>query len=242
MEAKGAITTACMANNGYFALVTRGSDYISDVTAYNASAEEKFVWHSASRQVTGAALSDNGRYMAVMTLHVESGQAVTGILLFDTRTGTTLFEEDSKGSLPVSLDCKGTTVVAVLSDKTVSVTKTGVRTDYPYEGGTLTCYDNQKDFGTVLVLGMYQDTKNNRLLILDKDLEVTGLVELEEEPLAVSAKGSTVALLADRQVLFYNRKGVLRGETPLQTDAKALLCKGSQVILLESDRLEEIHK
>jgi hypothetical protein len=242
MKAKGEITCADMADNGVFGVVTRGSDYISDVTVYNAKSKEKFVWHSSSRQVTAISLSENGRFLTVATLHVEGGEAVTGLTMFDTRRGTTLFEEVCKGSPAVSLDCKGTTAVAVLTDRVVAVTKTGKRAEYAFDGGSLLCFDNRVSYGTVLVLGMYQDTSNNHVVVLDKNMNCKGQGDLQSTPVSVSAKGSYISVLTDSQVSFFNRKGVLRKEAPLQTDGKQILCKGNYGILLTSDRMEEIKK
>lgn len=242
LEAKGAITTACMAHNGYFGLVTRGSDSVSDVTVYNPKGKEKFVWHSRSRQVTAAALSDNGKYLAVATLHVENGQSVAGITLFNTRKGVVLAEETASGSIPVSLDVKGSRAVALFDDMAMSLTKSGKRTDFSYDGGTLTCFDNHNDSFAVLVLAMYQDTRNSRVVTLNKKAEVIGQSDLPYEAYAVSAKGGSVALLSEQSVLFCNKKGALKKQAALKSDAITLLCKGNRAIVLGAEQMEEIHK
>ncbi|MBR4868152.1 MAG: hypothetical protein IKU10_03260 [Clostridia bacterium] len=241
-DANGPITTAYLARNGYFALVTRGVDSVSDVTVYNAKGKEKFVWHSRSRQVIDAALSDNGKYLAVATLHVEAGQSVTGITLFNTRKGTTLAEETALGSIPVSLDMKGSYALAILNDMAISLSKSGKRTDYPYDGGTLTCFDNQNNSYGVLVLAMYQDTRSCRVVTLNKKGSVIGQSDLPHEAYAVSAKNNSITLLSEQSVLFCNKKGSLRKKVKLTSDATTLLCKGNRAILLGSERLEEIHK
>ncbi len=241
-ETAGAITTACMARNGSFAVVTRGLNYISDVTVYNADGDQTFVWHSAGRQVLAVSLSDNGRYMGVATLQVENGQGVAEVLVFDTRKGLTLAEKRFDGSVPVSLDMKGNTAVAVLNDRVVSVAKSGVTAEVPFEGGSVTCFDNHNDYGTVLVLGMYQDSRNNRLLILDEDLDTISETEIEREVLGVSAKGNRVSLLSSGQVLFYSRGGKLKGESPLETDGKYLVCKGNYAIVLGTDLLQAVYR
>ena len=241
-ETAGAITTACMASNGYFGVVTRGVNYLSDVTVYDSDGDQTFVWHSAGRQVLGVSLSDNGRYMGVVTLQVENGQGVAQVLLFDTRKGLTLAEKRFDGSVPVSVDMKGSVAVAVLSDRVVSVTKSGVTAEYPFEGGSVTCFDNHNDYGTVLVLGMYQDSHNNRLLVLDEDMDVISETEIEREVLGVSAKGNRVSLLTNGQVLFYSRGGTFKGESPLETDGKYLVCKGGYAIVLGTDTLQGVYR
>lgn len=241
-ETEGPITTACMAKSGRFAVVTRGLNYVSDVTVYDSDGDQTFVWHSAGRQVMGVSLSDNGRYMGVVTLQVEGGQGVSQVLLFDTRRGLTLAEQRFEGSTPVSVDMKGNVAVAVLNDRVVSVKKSGVTTQYPFEGGSVTCFDNHNDYGTVLVLGMYQDSRNNRLVILDEDLDVISQADIEREVLGVSAKGNRVSLLSSGQVLFYSRGGKLKGESPLETDGKYLVCKGNFAIVLGTDTLQGVYR
>ena len=223
-------------------MVTRGLNYVSDVTVYNADGEQTFVWHSAGRQVMGVSLSDNGRYMGVVTLQVEGGQGVAEVLLFDTRRGLTLAEQRFEGSTPVSVDMKGNVAVAILNDRVVSVKKSGVTAQYPFEGGNVTCFDNRNDYGTVLVLGMYQDSRNNRLVILDEDLDLISQAEVEREVLGVSAKGNRVSLLLSGQVLFYSRGGKLKGESPLETDGQYLVCKGNYAIVLGTDTLQGVYR
>lgn len=241
-EATGAITAATMADNGYFALVTRGGDSVSDVTVYNAKGESKFIWHSRSRQVTAASLSDNGKYLAIASVHVENGQSVTGITLFNTRKGTTLTEQEFSGSLPVSLDVKGSTALALLTDRAVSLTKSGKQNEYSYDGGSLLCFDNHNQGYAVLVLAMYQDTRNSRVVVLNKKAAVHGQSDLSGEGITVSAKGNSVLILTPDSVLFCNKKGTLKKEVSLATDATSLLCKGNRGIVLGSERLEEIRK
>ncbi len=242
LETNGPITTACIASNGYFGVVTRGVNYISDVTVYNAKGEQTFVWHSAERQVLDISLSDSGRYLGVATLQAQNGQGVTEILIFDTRKGMTLSQQRFEGSVPVSLDMKGNVAVAILTDRVVSLGKSGVTAQYPFEGGTVTCYDNHNDYGTVLVLGMYQDSHNNRLLILDEDLDVISQADLEREVFGVSAKGNRVSLLSSGQVLFYSRGGKFKGESALETDGKYLVCKGNYAIVLGTDTLQGVYR
>ncbi len=241
MDLDQVITTACMADNGYFAVVTRGSNYISDVNVYNASAEEKFVWHSAKRQVMGVALSDNGRYLAIHTFGVEAAQGVTDIILYDTKKNVILTEKSIPGSTPVSLEFKGSQVVSLLSDRAVSLNRDGESKEYLYAGGTLRCFDNTNDFGAVLILGMHQNDRNTKMVVLDKELEVLGETVLNQEILSVSAKGKKVQLLADQSVLFMNRYGEANGEAVLQADAKMLLCKGSRAIVLGAETLDEVY-
>ena len=241
-ETEGAITTAYMAKNGSFGVVTRGINYISDVTVYDSDGDQTFVWHSAARQVMDLSLSDNGRYLCVLTLQVENGQGVTELLLFDTRKGVTLGEKRYEGSTPISVDMKGNVALAVLNDRAVSLNKAGEGAEYLFEGGSVTCYDNGNDYGTVLVLGMFQNSRNNRLLVLDEDLDVLSQTEVAQQVFGVSAKGNRISLLSEQSVLFFSRGGSAKGEVPLTLDGKYLVCKGNYAIVLGTDTLTEVYR
>ncbi len=240
MEAKGPLTTAAIAENGYFALVTRSNNYVSEVTVYNHKAKEQYIWHSSSRQVTHAALSDNGRYLGVATLNVSGGEAVTDLLLFDTKKGTTLYELSCKGSTPVSVAMKKTTLMVLLSDRLVSVTKKGEKAEHLFDYGQPVCFDLHPAFGAVLSLSLYQDAAKQRVIALSPTLKVLGQADVAANVTAVSAKGSHITLLTDGQVLFYNRKGVLKKQKDLETDAKGILCKGDFAVTLSSDKLSKV--
>lgn len=243
METGGNITTAAMADNGCFAVVTRGTNYVSEVTAYNAKGEQVFVWRSAGRQVMGVTLSDNGKFMAVSTLSVENnGQEISTVLLFNVKQETPIVEEVYQGCLPYSLDWKEESVMALFSDRVSAITKEGVRTDQTFEGGTAICFDNRNTYGMVLVLGMYQDTHNNRLLVLDEQMNKLSQTELNVEVKGVSAKGNHVSVLADQQVLFFTKEGEANGEAALTTDGNYLVCKGTSAVVLGSDTLQLVSK
>lgn len=242
MEAKGPITTAAMAYNGWFGLVTRGNNYVSEVTVYNHKGKEQYIWHSASRQVMDAALTHNGRYLAVATLHVEGGEAVTGLMLFDTKKGTTLYEQTVKGSTPISLSFKKTTLMALLNDRVVAITKTGEKSEHIFDYGQLVCFDDSQDFGLAVTLTLYQNTNQKRLVMLDRNLKVLGQADVTANVQAVSVKDNSVALLTGKQVLFYNRKGTAKKQVDLQNDARGVLCKGDHAIVLSADRLSDVKK
>lgn len=242
MEAKGPITTAAMSYDGHFALVTRGNNYVSEVTVYNYKAKEEYIWHSASRQVVDAALSENGRYLGVVTLHVEGGEAVTGLLMFDTKKGTTLFEQTVKGSTPISASMKKNTLMALLNDRVVSVTKTGEKAEHLFGYGQPICFDDSPDYGLVVVVSLYENANQNRMVVLDRRLSVLGQANVDASVGAVSAKDHHIALLSDQQVLFYNHKGVAKKQAKPTHDAKGILCKGNHAIVLGSDRLSDVKK
>ena len=242
METSGNITTAAMADNGCFAVVTRGINYVSEVIAYNAKGEQEFAWHSASRQVLGVTLSDNGKYMAVSTLSVEKGQSVSTVLLFDLRKEVPLAEETYEGSIPYSINFKKDGVMVLFSDRVSSISKEGVRTDKVFEGGTVTCFDNHNTYGMVLVLGMYQDNHNNRLMVLDEQMNSLGQAELNVEVKSVSAKGNHISVLSSGEVLFYTKEGESKGQGKLEVDGNYIVCKGNSAVVLGSDSLQLVSR
>jgi len=242
LEAKGDITTATIAYNGYFAVVTKGGNYISDVTAYNEDGLEQYTWHSATRQVTGVALSDNGRYMAVTTLHVAGGEAVTGLLLFDIQDNATLFEQSYQGCLSLSLEFKDDVAVAILNDRVVSFDSEGATKEQVFENGRLISFDNKNAECTIVLLELFQNANHNQLLIFDDELTLTGKRDILTSGVAVSAHEDSVALLTNDKVVFYDHEAAPQSIVFLTADSENLVCHGNYAIVLEHHQLVEIKK
>ncbi len=242
LEAKGDIITANIAYNGAFAVATKGGNYVADVTVYDSDGLEQYTWHSATRHVTGVALSDNGRFLAVTTLHVEGGEAISGLLMFDTHENVTLSEQAYKGELALSVEFKDDVAVAVLQNRLVMADTEGGKKEHLFENGRLICFDNRNADGTVVVLEQFQNATQNQLLIFDHTLTLTGRRNIVVSGVSISADADSVALLLQDKVVFYDRQANPKSIVFLQADSTDLVCHGSCAIVMEHQRLVELKK
>ena len=79
------ILTACLAQNGTFAVATEGgTDVQSKITVYSSSGNALFEWKCAEERILDACLSGSGRRLAVIASGVKNAVVYSRLVIFDT--------------------------------------------------------------------------------------------------------------------------------------------------------------
>ena len=165
------IYAAEVSDTGHFALITAAKDHLSQVLLYdgNFNLVQRFQKASA---VTGVALSENGKYIALVALTSESGQERTVLELYrigaTTPTAMAFFENEQ----PVAVDFTNDRHIALLTDKALRVLDLDgdIKSEVCYTG-TPVAFDSNED-GCVLVIRTDAMQANNRVVLLDKKSKV----------------------------------------------------------------------
>ena len=181
------IITAAIGDKGFFALATRSGDYVCDVTAFDRKGGQKCTWHSSERQVVALAVSDDGRYMGIGTVSGQGGKTLGGVLLIKTDGGTIISDQSFEGSNVVSLDFKGNTLVGVFDNMLTSITEQGVRTDFGFDSGRVSCFA-QSSTAVAVTVEKYNDSANNQLMVFDKTLENLYSADIGAEAVSLSLR------------------------------------------------------
>ena len=129
------IAYAEMAENGSFLIVTSSKSYTSLVKIYNSSLE-LVSEYSKNDRVVSASLSSDGRYAAVLSLSVESGDALSTLNVIDTYSSVVKYSVSFKGSMPYSCEFLTDDRIAVILDnKAVVYDRAGAqRSEFTYSG------------------------------------------------------------------------------------------------------------
>ena len=78
------ILTACLAENGTFAVATEGgTDVQSKITVYSSSGSALFEWKCAEERILDACLSGSGRRLAVVASGVKNAVVYSRLVVFD---------------------------------------------------------------------------------------------------------------------------------------------------------------
>ena len=206
------IITADLGYDGTFAVATRSSEHLCDVTIYSDDFEQLYVWHSASRYVTGVSMEDSGQCFAVGLLSVEAGEPVSHVLYFNRTSTEPVFSQEFRGSTLLSVDCKpGGRVVAVFDNMISSVEQNGKRTDYSFDGKSLQAFDNRAKAGTVLLLTKYNQPQSAQMVLFDPALKVCGEGQTDGIVQSVSLSEKKVCVLLRDRMVAFDQKGTLLG-------------------------------
>lgn len=191
-ETEGSIFSASVNEDGWVAVCTEEQGYKGAVTVYNAGGRAVYRWHSGSGYLMGAAVSDNCRTLAVLSLGTD-GSRVSFFRLNSE-------EELSRYVLPdeVLLEVSfltGDTVAAVSPHAVISVNSDGTetaRTELP--APHLTHYTFDGEGFTALAYTDYAVGVQGGILTVDDRGQILGRLDADREVLSLSAAGRYVMI------------------------------------------------
>lgn len=161
------IYAAEVSNTGHFAFVTAARDHLSQVLLYdgNFNLVQRFQKASA---VTGVALSENGKYIALLALTSEGGRERTVLELYRIGTAAPIATVALEEEQPVRVDFTNDRHIALLTDTALRVLDLDgdVKGEVRYTGVPV-AFDSSED-GCALVLRTDAMQANNRVVLLDK--------------------------------------------------------------------------
>ena len=212
------------------------------VSVYNEAMTKVFDFASRQRFVEDACLTDDGQYLAAVTLGQEEGIFVSSIVLYDITQKDPVGHYDVAGGLAFS--------IGQLGDSLAAVTDTGltcasfpdgrITASYSYGGSFLRDYALGGEEFTALLLNRYQSGNVGRLVTLDESARELGSLDVREEIRDISAAGRYLAVLYTDSLVVYNQDlqvyGSLRGVDSasgvlMRQDGTALLLSGDSAKL-----------
>lgn len=191
---------------GWLAVTTQKATYKGWVTVYDAELERVYVFKSSQRFVVDACVTDDGKYLAAVTLGQESGTFVSNVVIYDMSKTEPTADYDVTDGLVAGITEKGGQLITV-SDTCVTVAseKGEVEATYQYGGAFLRGYDLGGDGFIPLLLGRYRSGSVGRLVSVGEDGEELASLDVSEEVLDLSAAGRYLAVLYGERLVIYNQ-------------------------------------
>lgn len=164
------ISCADMADNGAFVVTTQSAKYASVLKIYDNSFKLRHEYNKNDR-VLSVAMSDNGRYVAALSMSAEDGQSVVFVSLVDCKKNEANAIFEIKGSLPYYCKFLGDDRILLLcNDKMYVMDKKGkVQSEHAhpssltfssvYDGNVALAYNNENAPGESKVAVFNSDGK-----------------------------------------------------------------------------------
>ena len=233
------ILSARLNRNGQLTVVTQASGYRGMVTVYDAAYNPLMSVSLTSAFVMDAALSDDGRTLATLTVGQNDGAFATGLELYTMNYSSGGYQADMSCSLGsgVALDLRHTqSAVWVLSDRGLSVTDHAGQTawvDWPDK--YLRRYTLSGDGFAVALLGKYRAGSQAELWVMDAQGGRQTL-EFNEQVMSIAAAGRYFAVLTGDRLDIYTDGLVLYSSLEGTQGARNfLLMPDGSAILVSSD-------
>ena len=229
LSTEGAILSVNLNAGGYLAVTAEAANCKSAVTVYSPGGAQLFLFRSAQRFLSTAAVTEDGKTLAAVALGQENGAFTSQLLFYDLSQDAS--EPQSTGSvsgdLVFTLDAGGTALAALGEDSLTFFPLAGEAASFPFGGQHLRGFAFGGDGFALLQLNRYQSGSAGRLVNVSADGETLGEREISEEVLDLSAAGRYLAVLYTDRCVVYN--------SALQEYASLVGTDGVRAILQRSD-------
>ena len=204
-EDGSAFLSATLNRKGMLAVTAEQPGKKGSVSVYGPDMTLLFGLTASQRFVVDAYVTDDGQYLAAVTLGQEEGVFVSNIVLYD------ITQEDPTGNYSIA----GGLVLSAgqLEDNLVMVADTcltcassggEIAGTYSYGGAFLRDYDLGGGGFAVLLLNRYQSGNVGRLVTVDDSGQELGSLDIREEIRDISAAGRYLAVLYTDSLVVYN--------------------------------------
>lgn len=226
-EAKDNLLTADYIDNGYYALVTQSSGYLSKLYVYNEKDEQIFAYSFADYYVTSVTLNSSGTKAVVAGLSALNGSEISALYVLDFTQEKPLMIQEVNNDIIYQvkyLNDKYACAVGRNASYVLNTGKDGGLQTNSYEGRSLTAFDINDDTNTYTVsLSSSGDGRNCDILSYTASGEESKSFSVDKKIINLSTYKGRVALLTGDSVMLYSKDGKAYSEKELNSDPHSVI-------------------
>lgn len=228
------ITSASMADNGNFAVVTQADNFLSEVKIYDNSYKVIFKWDSIKGRILTTALSPDGKTLAAVLLSVRNGNICSDVYFYSVSSKDPIASKNYDDCLLYSISFKGGDKIAAVGDnKTVFVGTDGKELlSYGYGDKELSGSTNTS--GPV-VLTFKKGTTQTELVSIDGNGKRLGSALINAADVEdMSNKDGKTILISHDKLFSFNDDCSGTAITTVQSDIKSAYTSGGFAYIFRS--------
>lgn len=237
LTAAGNIFSITVSSGGYAAVTTECTGYRGLVTVYGPTLEPVYEWYSSSAWIISAAVSPDGRKLAVLS-YTASGSEVRFFSLTQTEQLAAFSVSDT-----VLLDVhwfSASQLCAYSTGQAFFFDDNGQWSDtYSFSGQYLTGCAFGGDGFVTFSLSPYRAGTTSQLVSLDSGGRVLGTAEVQSEIVSLTASGAEILVLCPDGAVLYSSSLTEKGRlTGLPGFKYGLLRNRGEALLIASNYAE----
>lgn len=203
----GEVLSASLNQKGWLTVVCSESGCKAAVRVYNEAGEAVFAFRSADRFVMTAALSEDSRTLAAVTMGQENGVFASYVVFYRVNSDREAGRCTLRGSVVYDLAAVGSGFCAVTEEELCFISTGGEMTAAcGYGGDYLRRYSVSDDGYVALLLGRYRTGTQHRVVTVDGSGQVLASLELDAEVPSLSAAGRYTAVLCSDRLTIYDKE------------------------------------
>ena len=201
------VQSAQLGEDNKLAVVVNKSGYKAAAYVYDAAGQLTFEFDSADKFIMAAAVSDDGKHLAAVTMGQSDGVFTSYAVIYRMTRKEPTATCELPGEAVYDLRTVDNTFCVVAENALYFVANNGtINASYPFEESYLRRCSLQGDGFAALLLGRYKSGAQGTLLTVDERGKVIGQVEADGEVLDLSASGNYVAALYSDHLTIYDKR------------------------------------
>ena len=233
-EFSDVIINADIDDSGRIAVITEKYGYKGQLTVFNTSFKERFLWYSADSYLVDVAFTSTNSVSVVSVVqNMENIDTVVYSLNYS--AGEERAKVVSQSTFPISVSKKNDGSVEILSETgLISFRSGGCNTVYSY-GSRVPYKFHQSDKYTVFAYDLNTPNKHFSVYVTD----ITGNKQFEtivENVKSVSAFSDTIFVLTSEKLLAFDRTGTVVSEISVSEGVTDIVAGKQKCILYGSEK------
>lgn len=237
-EIEGKISSAFIGRNGTFGVVTQPGDCASCLTVFDKNNKQLFSYKSASELLGSAAVSDSGKYIAVVGINASGRDFVSKIKTFKSNSNKVLSEAEIKG-LVLSVNSFGRgKFVATESDKMYIVSAKNSQITNFTDSEIIQSrfiYSN----GTVIVRGADSNLDASNAQVFNRSGKLLFDCNIVSDPDKVQYNDKYLAASKGSIIYVYNKESKKVYSTDCGVDAKRFILVNDKLFVACNENILE---
>lgn len=238
------VFSADINDKGYYAVVTEGKDYLSELSAYNSENKKIYSYMFAEYYITCVSINSRGTGAICTGITTENGIEKTRVYVLDFSTEKPVKEYEINNSVAYeSFFLSSSKAILVSSDGVYSLdfeSEEPKKTEY--DSSILTTYSFNPDTKSLaLVLSRSGDGRNCDVVTFNSNGEKEQKIETELRIDSISTYKGTIGMLSEGQAFILNNDGTLSEGVDAGNDAQSiLLYSNSNAYILGISEIREV--
>lgn len=234
-ETENTITAGAVGKKGNYALATYGSGIQSVLSVFNKSDEKVFTWNFASERVTDISLSDDGKYAAVGTIVSSNAQTDSKVYVFRFDSKDYVSCIDYPDSVVVSVTYVSGSDIEVVTNKQRSFISDNTAKEQDDNFGSDVLHRKSEPGSKISAVALKKYGSDSKSVVKSyKGSKLLFSADIDNEIKSVSCSDKYVAVLSDKNVLIYNKKGEIKAEIPADISVNSIVINGKKVYMISS--------
>ena len=238
-EALGNCISADVNRNGWIAIVSECEGYQCAAAVYDQQMNRRYVWKTPAYFAAGAIASENGNYMAVLTVSIEERQLSAKVLVFHLQKEGVAAEIDLGTARVLDVMENDVGLLIVTDTEAITASWSGAVTGRVSFQGDQVCGMEKDGHAIFLLLTAENDaTVRYRLTRLDETGTQTARIHLKCDVQAISAGNGMLALLTGSQIRLYDETlAVTKYVSPEPGITNIVMMRNNKLVMITAQEL-----